>query len=448
MADIIIRNVRVMQTRPPFEVDEGVDVVITGSLIEKVGKDAGKGIEAKTVIDGTGRTLIPGNVCAHHHYYSGLSRGMLISAGPQTDFIQVLKEWWWRLDRALDEEACYYSSLICSLDAIAAGTTTCIDHHASPSYIKGSLSAIARGMEEVGVRGATCFEVTDRNRGMKEAKEGVEENVRFAREVDSRLERGEDVLCEAMIGGHAPFTLPDEALDMMAEAVSSTGRGMHLHVAEDKYDSVASHHYHGDDIAVRLDKHHLLSDNTLLVHGVHLSDSEIDLINERGCFLAHNARSNMNNHVGYTRRIPRVKKLVIGTDGCGGNMLEEIKIAFFKHKDDGGAWWPADFVTALNRGNELVESVFRGRGRWGRIEPGYKADLAILSYYAPTPIESANAATHLVWGVSSNAVESAIVNGRVVYRDRKFTTVDADKVYEEARRVARRVWKITDTIKA
>ena len=448
MADIIIRNAMIMQTEPPFDIIENADVVIEGSMITAAGKDAAAGLSAPKIIDGTGKIVIPGNVCSHHHYYSGLSRGMLISAGPQTDFIQVLKEWWWRLDRALDEEAVYYSSLICSMEAVRQGTTGIVDHHASPSFIRGSLSAIAKGMEEVGVHGVTCYEVTDRNGGMKEAEEGVEENIRFAEEVDAKASGGNDILVEAMIGGHAPFTLPDEALALMSEAIHRTGRGMHLHVAEDKYDSVWSHHAHGDDIMTRLDRFSLLGENTLLVHGVHLSDAEIGLINERGCFLAHNARSNMNNHVGYTRRIPRVKKLVIGTDGCGGNMLEEIKIAFFKHKDDGGAWWPADFVTALNRGNELVESVFRGRGRWGRIEPGYKADLAILSYYAPTPIESANAATHLVWGVSSNAVESTIVNGRVVYRDRKFTTVDADKVYEEARRVARRVWKITDTIKA
>ena len=447
MADIIIRNVRVMQTRPPFEVDEGVDVVITGSLIEKVGKDAGKGIEARTVIDGTGRTLIPGNVCAHHHYYSGLSRGMLISAGPQTDFIQVLKEWWWRLDRALDEESCYYSSLICSLDAIAAGTTTCIDHHASPSYIKGSLSAIARGMEEVGVRGATCFEVTDRNRGMKEAEEGVEENVRFANEVDSRLERGEDVLCEAMIGGHAPFTLPDEALDMMAEAVSSTGRGMHLHVAEDKYDVIHSHHIYGKDIAQRLDDFGLLTPKTLLVHAVHLSQEEIELINKRGSFIAHNARSNMNNSIGYCTNLPLIKNLVLGTDGCGGNMFEEIKIAFFKNKDAKGPYWPADFLEALNRGNRIVENCFSGRGKWGRIAAGYKADIALLDYNAPTPLVKENAAGHFVWGMGSGCVDSVIVNGDIVYENHRFTKLDAERIYSEARRVAKRVWERADKIR-
>ena len=448
MADIIIRNAMIMQTEPPFDIIENADVVIEGSMIIAAGKDAAAGLSAPKIIDGTGKIVIPGNVCSHHHYYSGLSRGMLISAGPQTDFIQVLKEWWWRLDRALDEEAVYYSSLVCSLDAIAAGTTSCIDHHASPSYIKDSLSAIARGMEETGVRGATCFEITDRNQGMDEVRAGYEENIRFAAEVDAKRAGGENVLVEAMIGGHAPFTIPDEGLALMADAVKTTGRGIHLHVAEDKYDQVHSHHFHGDDIVRRLDRFSLLDEKTLLVHGVHLSDSEVDLLNGRGCFLAHNARSNMNNHIGYNRHVPDVRKLVIGTDGCGGDMFEELKLAFFKHKDEGGPFWPSDFVAALNRGNRLVESVFRGRGRWGRIEKGYKADLVILDYHAPTPLVRENAATHFVWGISSNAVESTIIDGRLVYHGRRFTTVDADRIYQEASRVARRVWEKADKIKA
>ena len=448
MADILIRNITIMETQPPFTVTENADVVITGSVIEKAGKGAGAGVEAEKVIDGSGRILIPGNVCAHHHYYSGLSRGMLISAGPQTDFIQVLKEWWWRLDRALDEESVYYSSLICSMEAVRQGTTGIVDHHASPSFIRGSLSAIAKGMEEVGVHGVTCYEVTDRNRGMQEAEEGVAENVRFAEEIDSRLAGGEEVLTDAMIGGHAPFTLPDEALALMGEAVKKTKRGMHLHVAEDKYDSVWSHHAHGDDIMTRLDRFGLLGPDTLLVHGVALSQKEVALLNERGCFLAHNGRSNMNNHVGYFPYLPDVKKLVIGTDGCGGNMFEELKIAFFKHKDAGGPWWPADFLAALSRGNTLLESAFRGRAKFGRIEPGYKADCVILSYQPPTPLRSENAATHFVWGMCSGDVESTIINGRLIYENRHFTCLDEERIFREARHAAERVWAAADRIKA
>ncbi len=444
--DILIRNVRIMQTEPPFEVCEDMDVLIKGTEIAEVGKDLPA--SGCKVIEGSGKTLIPGNVCSHHHYYSGLSRGMLISAGPQTDFIQVLKEWWWRLDRGLDEEACYYSSLICSMDAILSGTTAAIDHHASPSYIEGSLDTIARGMEEVGIRGATCYEVTDRNEGEKELRRGVDENIAFAKKVDSRLKSGEDVLVEAMIGGHAPFTIPESGMEMMKEAVDETGRGMHLHIAEDKYDVVHSHHIYNEDIIGRLDRHGLLSSKTLLVHGIHISGKEVDILNERGCFFAHNPRSNMNNHVGYNRHLADIKKLVLGTDGCGGNMFEEIKIGFFKHKDDGGPWWPSDFLTALNRGNSLVESVFSGRGKWGRVEKGYKADLVLLDYYSPTPLVKENAATHFVWGMSSNAVRTVIVNGKIVLEDRVFPHLDADKIYAEASRVAKRVWEKVDKIKS
>ena len=445
MSRILIRNVRIFETRPPFSVKENMDVLIEESIIKKVGENLGE--KAETIIDGSGKTLIPGNVCAHHHYYSGLSRGMLISAGPQRDFIEVLRQWWWRLDRALDEESTYYSSLICSLDAIKAGTTSVVDHHASPSFIDGSLSVIAKGMEQVGIRGVTCYEVTDRNRGMDEVREGVGENIRFADEIDERIKKGEDVTVEAMIGAHAPFTIPDEGLEMLSKAMKETGRGLHIHVAEDKYDQVFSHHHYNKDIVNRLDEYGLLTDKSLLVHGLYLYDSEIELLNEKGCFFAHNPRSNMNNHVGYNEHLKDIKRLVIGTDGCGGNMFEELKIAFFKHKDDGGPFWPAEFLEALSRGNKLVESAFSSRFKLGRIKEGYKADLVLLDYDAPTPIVKKNAATHFVWGMSSNAVDTVIVNGRVVLKDKRFTYIDAEEVYAKSRECAKKLWKKADRIK-
>ena len=446
MAQYLIKNVRIMQTQPPFEVEEGMDVLVEDSFITKVGKNLTS--DKAEVIDASGKTMIPGNVCAHHHYYSGLSRGMLISAGPQTDFIQVLKEWWWRLDRGLREESTYYSSLICSLDAIASGTTSCVDHHASPCYIEGSLSTIAKGMEEIGVRGSTCFEVTDRNGGMKEVEAGVAENIRFAKEVDERRARGENVLCEATIGGHAPFTIPDEGLKMMADAMVKTGRGMHIHVAEASYDSVWSHHHYGLDLADRLDSFGLLTHKSLIVHGVHLSEKEIKLINARDCFFAVNPRSNMNNNIGCNTKLPLIKNLCLGTDGCGGNMSEEIKIGFFQHKDVTGPWWPNSFLEVLNRGNRLVESQFGNRFRLGRIAEGYKADLVLLDYNNPTPLVEANAPSHFVWGMGSGHVNTTMVDGKILYRDHKFTRPDAEAIYRRASEVAAELWKEVDKIKA
>ena len=129
-------------------------------------------------------------------------------------------------------------------------------------------------------------------------------------------------------------------------------------------------------------------------------------------------------------------------------MFEELKLAFFKHKDAGGPWWPADFLGALSRNNELLESAFRHRARFGRIEPGYKADLVILSYNPPTPLRSENAAGHFVWGMCSGDVESTIVNGKLLYENRAFTMLDEKKIFAEARRAAERVWAKADRIKA
>ncbi len=440
----VIKNTRVLQTKAPTAVLEDQDIVIENDIIKEVGKGIAGNYKADKVIDGTGKTVMPGFICAHHHYYSGLSRAMLISAGPQTDLIQILKEWWWRLDRALDEESLYYSSLICSLDAIRNGTTTCIDHHESPNYITGSLSALARGMEETGLRGITAYGITDRNYGMKEIKEGVEEGIRFAKEVDARKARGENVLCEAMVGGHAPFTIPEEGMEMLADSAKITGRGMHLHVAEGEYDEVWSHHFYNMDIMDRLDKHGLLNDKTLLVHGIYLNEHEIELMNERGCYIAHNPRSNMNNQVGINHNLPKMKNLVLGTDGCGSNMFEESKIAFLKNRDAKMPYWPGDYLNALTHANDFVEKYFPGR--FGRIEAGYKADLDILNYKNPTPLVAENIGGHLVWGMSSNIVESVFVNGRLVYEDHKFVGIDENEIYAKAAEVAKRLWQRTDML--
>lgn len=428
---------------PPFSVEEHLDVVVEDDRIIAVGRHPITSYPEARVIDAAGKTIMSGFVCSHHHYYSALSRGMLVTSGPQRDFIQTLDQWWWRLDRALDEEAIYYSSLVSSIEAIASGTTTCIDHHASPSFIEGSLELIANGMRKVGVRGIACYETTDRNGGMDEVRRGVEENISFAKSVDEERRAGKQPLVEAMIGGHAPFTLPDEGLELLKDACERSARGIHLHVAEDTYDVRYSHHRYRRDIVQRLDSFGLLSDTTLLVHGLYLNDDEIDILNERGCYLAHNPRSNMNNHVGYCTHLDKVKNLVLGTDGCGSNMFEELKIAFFKHRDAGGHWLPSDFLGVLSRGNSILQFYFGMN--FGRIEPGYKADIVVLDYQSPTPLVADNVGAHVVWGMENSAVDSVMIDGNLVLEHRRFP-FDVQEIFAKAAEAAQRVWKKVDQI--
>ena len=443
MSILILKNATVAQLYPA-KVVENVDIVIENETLLDVGPEQCRRYPQASVKEMQGRLVMPGNVCSHNHFYSGLSRGIQANIAPCPDFISTLKNLWWRLDRALDEESLYYSGLICSLEAIRSGCTAVIDHHASPDYIAGSLSQLRQAFLKVGLRGMTCFETTDRNGGAKELQAGVEENIRFAREIDSAREKGDTpYLVEAHIGAHAPFTVPDEGLSMLNEALKTTGRGLHIHAAEDRYDVSHSHHHYAKDLLVRLADFDLIDSKTLIAHGLYLSTRDIELLNAQDGFLVHNARSNMNNHVGYNQRLAAFRNLALGTDGMGSDMFEELKFAFFKHRDAGGPLWPDSFARALSNGNELLSRNFKAK--FGRIEAGYKADLTISDYAPPTPLIAENIAGHIAFGMGSSNVHSVMVNGVMVYEDRQFT-FDYEPMFAEARKVAAKMWKRMDAL--
>ncbi|VDA99925.1 SsnA protein [Olavius algarvensis spirochete endosymbiont] len=439
---IVIKGVCAIEFDPP-RIRENMDVLIEGNRIASLTQSTARKYEDCELIDGRGKIVFPGIVCSHHHIYSALSRGILVPIGPTNDFVSILKNLWWRLDRAIDRDTLHFSTLVASMDAIRCGTTAIIDHHASPSFIEGSLDVIKRGMEFVGVRGATCYEVTDRH-GREEMHAGIEENRRFALDIEQEKNAGAH-LVEAHVGGHAPCTLPEEAYERMGGVIRETGRGLHLHVAEDRYDVSQSHIVYGEDIVRRLDRHGLLDEKTILVHGVHLIEEEVDLLNERDSFLVHNVRSNMNNNVGYNRLLPRLRNLALGTDGIGADMFAELQTAYFKHKDDGGPWWPGEFLAGLQAGNRILERCFGAR--FGRLESGYMADLVVAQYNPPTPLSAENLAGHFVFGLSSGIVQTVIVNGCVVLRDGKFSAeIDDEEIAAGARKQADLLWKRMEEI--
>lgn len=443
---LILHNATAVQFAP-VQVLDGVDVAIEGTTIVAAGPDLVGRYPQASVKDMRGRLVMPGLVCAHNHFYSGLSRGIMARLGPCTDFISTLQNLWWKLDRALDEESLRCSARVCCVEAIRSGCTAVIDHHASPALIEGSLDVLHAAFHEVGLRGMTCFETTDRNGGFEELRRGVEENVRFARRLDgeAKLTPGEPLLVQSHIGAHAPFTLPDEGLEMLAEAIHTTRRGLHIHVAEDRYDVSHSHHHYGQDPLVRLERAGLLDRKSLIAHGVFLSPEDIRVLNRHDAFLVHNARSNMNNQVGYNPHLASYDHVALGTDGIGSDMFEELKFAWFKHRDAGGELGPDRFLQFLDNGNLLLERNFGAR--FGALAPGCQADLVICDYPAPTPLRPENLAGHIIFGLGSGSVRSVIVAGRFVYEDRCFP-FDVDEIYADARQSAAKLWRRMDELTA
>jgi len=333
----------------------------------------------------------PGLVCAHHHLYSALARGMPSPPRTPTGFKEILEQVWWRLDAALDLELVRWSALLGAVEALEAGTTAIVDHHASPTAIDGSLDVIAAACAEVGVRAVCCYEVTDRH-GTAGAEAGLAENDRFLRAGG----RG-------MVGAHACLTLSDATLEAVVGLAADHGVGVHVHVGEDAVDAGA---------AERLRPH--ANDDWLLAHCVHVDPPLAGTV-------AHNPRSNLNNGVGYARPArwsAASNRVVLGSDGIGAAMLEEAALAYVAQRADDVTATPEAAWAWLDAGGDLVPEVRDDVVTWSadRVDPWYLA-------FTP--------------GVRA---ERVVVDGEVVVDGGRCTRVDSERVRARAWEEAEKLW--------
>jgi putative selenium metabolism protein SsnA len=424
---------RVLTSLDPVRLIDA-DVVVEGGRIRTIGP-APDGSER---LDCEGCLVIPGNVCAHTHLYSSLARGMPYSLEPPANFVQILQRVWWRLDRALDEESIRASALVGGMEALLAGTTTVIDHHASPNAIDGSLELIAGALEEVGIRSVLCYEATDRD-GQDCAMAGVQENRRFLGGAgDRRLARG-------MVGAHASFTLSPETLEACVELARATGTGIHIHVAEDFADQADSEVRFGASVVKRLAGAGALTPQALLAHCVYLSPPEIRIVVDAGVTVAHNARSNMNNSVGRTLVEGLGDRVALGTDGIGADMFEESHTAHWRAREAAVFAQPTETLARLARGSRFAGAAF-AEPSLGLVEAGASADLVVLDYAPPAPLTEKTFGGHWMFGLSSRHVRDVIVNGELVVQDRRVTKVDQDKILAEASLAAGRLFARMDEI--
>lgn len=431
------------------EMIENGAIAIDNDLIIEVGKSEDllkKYSSAAEQIDAKGMLVLPGFVCAHGHFYGMYSRGMSLCDDAPAGFLEVLERLWWRLDRALDAESNYMGALILSIEGLRAGTTCIVDHHASPNHITGSLDEIAKATTELGIRSCLCYEVTDRN-GLAGAQEGIDENIRFMRKCAAEP----NPLLGATFGVHASFTVCDDTLKKSVDAIEAfrkdfpgVNAGMHIHVAEGEYDEEACRREHGKSCIQRLKDAGALGPNTIVGHGVFLTDEEIDTIAETKTMIVTNPESNMNNAVGIPRLLEFLKKGVLvglGTDGMTYDMLQEYRASCLIHKlmkkDPRVA--TMESFNLLFRNNSLIASKFFAHPV-GRLEPGCYADILFVNYVPPTPINAGNFPWQLHFGIASADVDTVFVGGKKIMEGRKILTVDTKAKYEQSFRETPQVW--------
>jgi cytosine/adenosine deaminase-related metal-dependent hydrolase len=351
--------------------------------------------------------MTSGLVCGHHHLYSALARGMPAPPETPTGFLSILRQVWWRLDTALDTEMLHWSAMLGATEALLAGTTAIIDHHESPNAIEGSLTVLADACTAVGVRLNVAYGVTDRwadDGSFDDGAQGPPAGMTgAARRGLAECERFLRAGGRGMVGLHAGFTCSDDTIEAAADLARTLGVGVHVHVAEGPVDA---------DAGRRLAAY--ATDDWLLVHCVHL-DRELPGT------IAHNPRSNMNNAVGYARPARRPNRVVLGTDGIGADMLEELRLAYARLREDDVMASPELPWQWLRNGEAFFPEVAGDRVTW--------------SY------DHVDDPWRLVFTPGARVTDVVRADGEVLVRGGRPTRVDLDGVRAKAAEQAERLFE-------
>lgn len=428
------RNAILVQLDPPL-VQQGNLRQEAGKIVS-IGPDVTEQAGDETV-DCEGAVLMPGMVNGHTHLYSALATGMPALPKPPRNFHEILRFIWWRLDRAHTLVSVRQSGQIGALSALRCGTTTLIDHHASPQAIEGSLDSLEEGIASIGCRAVLCYETTDRN-GPDEAARGLAENERYALKA---RQRGNGRFA-AMVGAHASFTLSEKSLKACVDLGYRLGHGIHIHVAEDPVDERVTRETFGCGLLERFDRHGLLDmPGAIMAHGTHLSDRDIRLINQRTTSLtmAHNPNSNMNNGVGYTPVVRFKTPTMLGTDGIGADMWREARTTLLKSND-------ARQALPNGRTLQMLAESARFASRYlgvtlGVLEAGAAADLVLTRYHPATPLSAKSLAGHFVFAMGAEFVRDVMIGGQWCLRDGRVVHCDEAEVSRRSVEVAQSLYQ-------
>ena len=440
MGSILIKNGLIVTMDERRRIIEDGAILVEDNRIAKIGKTSElMGERAEEEINAKGCIVMPGLICSHTHLYGMLLRGAPLFAKikPPTDFMQNLQWIWWPVDEALTYEDAYASALVGCLEFLKTGTTLFADTYSGPNSIEGVLDKIGEAIEKVGIRGFISFEATERH-SREEGERGVKECIRYIEKVGNRGK------VRGMLCLHASFTVSDDLFRFVREKANELKAPITMHTSEGLVDVYHNLERYGKRTVERLRDLEFLRRDVILAHCVHLNEDELKILAETGAGVAHNPMSNMLNAVGVAA-IPKMIdmgiKVGLGNDGYIFDGFENIRAAYLLHKvhnRDPRLMTPLQVLEmATIKGAELygVEKEI------GSLEVGKFADIIIIKPdILPTPLNAETVYGHLINTVDGDDVQTVIVDGEILMKDRKILTINEDEVERTAQRSAKRLW--------
>lgn len=387
----------------------------------------------KNAYDAKGAVITIPLVNFHEHFYSRLAKGLNVK-GSTEDFLSILHNLWWKLDRALTKEMVSASARLGAIESIKSGVTYVFDHHASMSAIDGSLDLIATELLNQDIRGVLCFEATDRN-GAKIAEKSLSENVNFLKQTE-----GDEI--KSMLGLHASFSVSDDTLEAASEYLNKYDLGIHIHLCEDAADRALSKEVTGRFPVQRLKRYGLLNEKSILAHGIYLTKKDCEIIDETGPALAFNPDSNLNNSVGTPDFIglPESIPMLMGTDGMHANPGRSLKNVFLIMRAEGLSFEDTFRLITKIYFNQ-IEFVRRYFPDYPSLSVGDRADLVVWDYVPPTPLTANNFFGHYIYGILEREPKCVVQNGDILMESKKMKfdeEITNKEIYEQGEKLVKK----------
>lgn len=428
---MIIRGAAILDF-DPLRIREGLDVRLEAGRVAEVGAvlaAAPPGRAGGETIDAAGMYLFPGLVNTHAHTAMTLLRG----AAEDLNELEWFNERVWVYERNLEPEDVYVGTLLGAAEMLLGGVTWVADHYFA-------MDRAWQAYREAGLRADLAWASFGAGEGW-EARH--EQALGFAREF-----RGRDPRLTVSLGPHSPYICPRAFLERAAREAEELGLRLHIHVSETGEQVESSVADRGLTPVEYLLEAGILRPGTLLAHAYYATDEDLALIVERGCGVAHCAKTYLkfgDVHDFLPRALEAGVAVGLGTDGPASNntlsIFEAARCAAMLAKsgwDDATAAPLAAMLPLVHGGGRIL-----GEPGYGRIEAGSPADLVLVDPGTPNMQPGLNPFADLLYSVGERNVHTVIVDGRVVVRGGRLLTVDLPKLYDEVRR---RVGRLTRAV--
>lgn len=406
------------------EVLEGQGMIRQADIAIDQGKIIGIGDyqkwQADKIIDGKDKLAIPGLVNTHTHAAMTLFRSYADD--------MVLMDWLnnkiWPAEANLTPKDVYWGTMLAIVEMIQSGTTTFADMYFH-------MDEVAKAVDESGIRGVLA-------RGMAGVAPNGEQALVDSENFFHDWHNSANGRITVMLGPHAPYTCPPAYLKKVVALADKLDSSIHIHLAETRGEVDDCIKEYGISPIALMDQVGLFSHPTLAAHCVHLSDSDIALLQTKSVRVSHNPGSNMKLASGIAPVPELIQQGIVvglGTDGAASNnnldMFEEIRLAALLHKVNSldpciiPAKQAIDMATVQGAKCLGLEKVV------GTIAAGYEADITLIDMHKPNWYPRHDRLSLLTYAAAASDVDTVIIQGKIIMEKRQMLTLDVERIMFE-----------------